>query len=96
VKLEGGYTALEHDGLRFTRDSKAPTQSINLLDTDKIAWMETRPPHWFDDGSGPMRAVPGQDASRRAAPLVRGARRQEPRRRASCTTSRNTPRGARH
>ena len=63
VKLEGGHTALEHDGLRFTRDSKAPVKSVNLLDTDKVAWMETRAPHWFNDGSGPMRAVPGQDAS---------------------------------
>lgn len=62
MKLEGGYTALEHDGLRFTKDSKAPIKCLNLLNTNYIAWAQTRDPHWDDDGSGIMHRVDGQDA----------------------------------
>lgn len=62
MKLEGGYTALEHDGLRVTKDSKAPVGCFNIMNTNYIAWAQTRDPHWDDDGSGPMHRVEGQDA----------------------------------
>jgi hypothetical protein len=62
IKLQGGYTALEHDGLRVTKDSKAPVGSFNIFNTNFIAWAQTRDPHWDDDGSGPMHRVSGQDA----------------------------------
>ncbi len=62
MKLEGGYTALEHDGLRLTKDSKAPVKCFNILNTNFIAWAQTQDPHWDNDGSGIMHRVEGQDA----------------------------------
>jgi hypothetical protein len=62
MKLEGGYSTLEHDGLRVTKDSKAPVKCFNLANTAFIAWAQTRDPHWDDDGSGPLHRVEGQDA----------------------------------
>ena len=61
-RLEGGYTALEHDGLAVTKDSKAPKLSFQVMNTAQIAWAQTRDPHWDDDGSGVMHRVAGQDA----------------------------------
>lgn len=62
VQLEGGYTALEHDGLRVTKDSKAPKLCFQILNTNFIAWAQTQDPHWDNDGSGVMHRVEGQDA----------------------------------
>ena len=62
VKLEGGHTIIEHDGLRISKDSKAPIAAIFLMDTSKIAWAQPRDPNWLTDGTGIMRVVPGQDA----------------------------------
>lgn len=62
TKLEGGHTIIEHDGLRISKDSRAPIKSIFLMDTKCIAWAQTRDPHWLQDGQGIMRVVPGQDA----------------------------------
>lgn len=61
-RLEGGHTIIEHDGLRISKDSKAPVKAIFLADTKCIAWAQTRDPHWLQDGQGIMRVVPGQDA----------------------------------
>ena len=62
MKLEGGYTAIAHDGLRVTKDSKAPSKCFTIMNTDYIAWAQTRDPHWDDDGNGPLHRVQGQDA----------------------------------
>jgi hypothetical protein len=62
TKLEAGYTSLEHDGLRWTKDAKAPAKSLNILRSEVIAWAQTRDPHWLKDGNGIMRVVAGQDA----------------------------------
>lgn len=59
---DGGMPLLEHDGLRWSKDSKAPVKSLNLADTKSIAWMQTRDPHWLQDGSGITRVVQGADA----------------------------------
>ncbi len=61
-KLEGGVTLLEHDGLRISKDSKAPIKAFFLADTKTIAWAQTREPHWLKDANGIMRVIPGQDA----------------------------------
>ena len=61
-RLEGGHTIIEHDGLRISKDSKAPIKAFFLADTKVIQWAQTRDPHWENDGSGIMRVVPGQDA----------------------------------
>lgn len=61
-KLRGGHTVLSHDGLDFSKDSKAPVKALFFFDTKKLAWMQTRDPHWLQDGQGIMRVVPGQDA----------------------------------
>ena len=62
TRLEGGHTIIEHDGLRISKDSRAPIKAIFLADTKEIAWAQTRDPHWENDGSGIMRVVSGQDA----------------------------------
>jgi hypothetical protein len=62
VSKDGGTSALEHDGLRVSKDSKAPVKAFFLADTTAVEWMQTRDPHWLQDGSGIMRVVPGQDA----------------------------------
>lgn len=62
MRLEGGYSVLEHDGLRVTKDSTAPVKCFNILNTNFIAWAQTRDPHWDNDGSGVMHRVSGQDA----------------------------------
>ena len=62
TKLEGGHTIIEHDGLRISKDSRAPIKAIFLADTKCIAWAQTRDPHWLQDGQGIMRVTQGQDA----------------------------------
>lgn len=62
TKLEAGYSVLEHDGLRFTKDAKAPVKCFNLVHTPSIAWAQTGDPHWLKDGNGIMRVVAGKDA----------------------------------
>jgi hypothetical protein len=61
-KLRGGYSMLSHDGLDFSKDSKAPVKALFFFDTKKLAWMQTKDPHWLQDGQGIMRVVQGQDA----------------------------------
>lgn len=62
MKLEGGHTVLEHDGLRWAKDSKAPAKALFFADTNAIAWAQTGDPHWQQDGSGITRVISGQDA----------------------------------
>lgn len=62
TKLRGGHTVLQHDGLDFSKDSKAPIKALFFFHTKTIAWAQTRDPHWLQDGQGIMRVVPGQDA----------------------------------
>lgn len=80
VKLEGGHTILEHDGLRFSKDSKAPIKMLAFFDTKCIAWAQTRDPHWLQDGQGIMRVVPGQDAKEALLKWYSNLDVEEPRR----------------
>ena len=57
-----GKNQLSHDGLDFSKDSRAPAKAMFFFDTQYIAWMETQGPNWLKDSSGIMRVVPGQDA----------------------------------
>lgn len=80
TKLEGGHTILEHDGLRFSKDSKAPIKMLAFFDTKCIAWAQTRDPHWLQDGQGIMRVVPGQDAKEALLKWYSNLDVEEPRR----------------
>lgn len=80
TKLEGGHTIIEHDGLRISKDSKAPIKAIFLLDTKCVAWAQTRDPHWLQDGQGIMRVVPGQDAKEALLKWYSNLDFEEPRR----------------
>ncbi len=62
TKLQGGHSILEHDGLRFSKDSKAPVKALWFFNTQYIGWRQTADPHWLQDGTGILRVVPGQDA----------------------------------
>ncbi len=80
TKLEGGHTIIEHDGLRISKDSKAPIKAIFLMDTKTIAWAQTRDPHWLQDSQGIMRVVPGQDAKEALLKWYSNLDFEEPRR----------------
>lgn len=80
TKLEGGHTIIEHDGLRISKDSKAPIKAFFLMDTKTIAWAQTRDPHWLQDGQGIMRVVPGQDAKEALLKWYSNLDFEEPRR----------------
>ncbi len=80
TKLEGGHTVLEHDGLRVSKDSRAPQRAFFLADTKTVQWAQTRDPHWLNDGSGILRAVPGQDAKEGLLKWYSELDCQEPRR----------------
>lgn len=80
TKLEGGHTILEHDGLRFSKDSKAPIKLLSFFDTKCVAWAQTRDPHWLQDGQGIMRVVPGQDAKEALLKWYSNLDCEEPRR----------------
>jgi hypothetical protein len=61
--LSGGSTVLEHDGLRVSKDSRAPVKAFFLADTKVILWAQTQDPHWRKDDSGAvMLPIQGQDA----------------------------------
>lgn len=62
TEFKGGRTLLSHDGLRISKDSRAPTKAFFLADTKTIPWIAMGPAAWLNDGSGIMRAVAGQDA----------------------------------
>lgn len=62
MKLEGGYSALAHDGLMFTKDSKAPCKALWFFDTKHVFWAQPEDANWLKDSAGIMRVVPGQDA----------------------------------
>lgn len=80
TKLEGGHTVLEHDGLRFSKDSKAPAAMLAFFNTKAIAWAQTRDPHWLQDGQGIMRVVPGTDAKEALLKWYSNLDVEEPRR----------------
>lgn len=80
TRLEGGHTIIEHDGLRISKDSRAPVKAVSLADTKCIAWAQTRDPHWENDGSGIMRVVPGQDAKEALLKYYANLDCEEPRR----------------
>jgi hypothetical protein len=81
-KLRGGHTMLSHDGLDFSKDSKAPIKALFFFHTKTIAWMQTQDPHWLQDGQGIMRVVPGQDAKEALLKWYSNLDCQEPRRQA--------------
>lgn len=82
TKLEAGQNQLSHDGLRFSKDSKAPVKALFFFDTSSLAWMQTKDPHWLQDGNGIMRVVPGQDALEALLKWYSNIDCQEPRRQA--------------
>lgn len=81
-KLRGGHTVLSHDGLDFSKDSRAPIKALFFFHTPTIAWAQTRDPHWLQDGNGIMRVVPGQDAKEALLRWYSELDVQEPRRNA--------------
>lgn len=62
IKLEGGATAIEHDGLAFTKDKDAPVKALSLVNTSEIAWLQRNSPGWIMQGDQIMRVISGYDA----------------------------------
>lgn len=84
TKGEGGISSLSHDGLRVSKDSKAPAKAFFLADTKAVKWMQTRDPHWLQDGQGLMRVVAGQDAKEALLKWYSNLDVEEPRRMGIC------------
>jgi hypothetical protein len=62
TKLEGGYTALSHDGLPFVKDKDAPVKALNLVTTDALYWVQRGDPQWIKQGDQILQKVSGYDA----------------------------------
>ena len=64
MKLEGGYTAIEFDGLPMMVDKDAPPQRMWFLRTDDIAWYVMDDLQWMDRDGAVLKAVENKDAYR--------------------------------
>ncbi|MEO6566767.1 MAG: phage major capsid protein [Casimicrobiaceae bacterium] len=62
IKLEGGATAIEHDGVPFTKDKDAPAKALNLVSASAIEIVQRDDPNWQKQGDAIMRVVSGFDA----------------------------------
>jgi hypothetical protein len=62
TKLQYGATALEHDGLKWTKDKDAPVKSFNLCNTEDIVIAQRNEPSWKKQGDSIFRVVSGYDA----------------------------------
>lgn len=62
TKLQYGATALEHDGLKWTKDKDAPVASMNLVNTEDLIWAQRNEPSWKKQGDSIFRVVSGYDA----------------------------------
>ncbi|HKW12123.1 MAG TPA: phage major capsid protein, partial [Gemmatimonadaceae bacterium] len=62
TKLEYGATALEHDGLLWTKDKDAPVKAFSLVDTSEVIWAQRMEPSWKKQGDSIFRVVSGYDA----------------------------------
>ncbi len=80
TRLEGGHTIMEHDGLRISKDSRAPIKAIFIGDKSTVAWAQTGDPHWYQDGGGVLQIVPGQDAKQGLLKWYSNLDCEEPRR----------------
>ena len=62
MKLEGGYTAIEFDGLPLMVDKDAPPQRMFFLRVADINWMVMEDVKWMDRDGNVLKAVEDKDA----------------------------------
>jgi hypothetical protein len=62
TKLAYGATALEHDGLKWTKDKDAPVAAMHLCNSAEIVWAQRNEPTWKKQGDSIFRVVSGYDA----------------------------------
>lgn len=62
MKLEGGYTAIEFDGLPLLVDRDAPPQRMFFLRLADISWMVMEDIKWMDRDGNVLKAVEDKDA----------------------------------
>lgn len=62
MKLDGGYTALEFDGLPLMVDKDAPPQRMFFLRMSDISWMIMEDIKWMDRDGNVLKAVEDKDA----------------------------------
>jgi hypothetical protein len=62
MKLEGGYTAIEFDGLPLMVDKDAPPQRMFFLNTNDITWMVMEDVKWMERDGSVLKAVEKRDA----------------------------------
>lgn len=62
TKLAYGATALEHDGLKWTKDKDAPVAAMHLVNSGEITWAQRNEPSWKKQGDSIFRVVSGYDA----------------------------------
>lgn len=62
MQLQGGYSALEHDGLPVVADKDAPYGALNLVTTKQIQWLQRNDPEFIKQGDQILQKVSGYDA----------------------------------
>jgi hypothetical protein len=62
MKLEGGHTALEFDGIPVVVDKDAPPQRMWFLRLEDIMWMQMADIQWMEEDGAVLKKVAGKDA----------------------------------
>jgi hypothetical protein len=62
LKLDGGFTALEYNGLPWVADGDCPKNTIFFVDTDHLQIMQMSDWKWMDRDGAVLSRVSGEDA----------------------------------
>jgi len=62
MKLDGGFTALEYNGLPWVADADCPANTVFFVDTDHLELMQMSDWSWMDRDGAVLSRVSGEDA----------------------------------
>lgn len=84
LELKGGRKVMTHDGLKISRDSRAPVKSFSLANTESVHWVQPKGPEWLTDGADIMRLIPGRDGKEAQYAWYSNLEPEQPRRLGIC------------
>jgi hypothetical protein len=62
MKLDGGYSALEYNGIAWVADKDCPKNTIFFVDTDHLQIMQMSDWSWMDRDGAVLSRISGEDA----------------------------------
>jgi len=62
MKLDGGWTALEYNGIPWVADGDCPTNTVFFVDTDHLQIMQMSDWNWMDRDGAVLSRVSGEDS----------------------------------